>query len=239
MILFPAIDIMNGRAVRLKRGERATVTDYGLPCDMAMRWVDEGAEYLHIVDLDSAFDGTSSNGRFIEDIVKRVGVPVQVGGGVRSLKRAEELFDCGAARVIIGTDACENPDTIGSFTEKYGNRIACGIDEKNGYAAIKGWTEQSSYRSAELALLMKSKGVDTVIYTDISRDGALFGVNAAATSKLAAATGMNIIASGGVSGIEDVRALIGCGNVYGVILGKALYEGRLSLKEAIELVKNA
>ena len=202
-----------------------------------MAWQEEGAEYLHIVDLNGAFDDSLVNKKTLVELIKKVNVPVQIGGGIKSFDKIKFYLDeVGASRVIVGTACVTDPDLMDVACAKYGNKIASGIDAKDGFVAIKGWVEKSSLTPLELALNMKSRGVDTVIYTDINRDGALCGVNVQATAELAIKSGMNVIASGGMATYEDVKAVKDRG-IYGAILGKSIYSGSIDFKKALELSK--
>jgi phosphoribosylformimino-5-aminoimidazole carboxamide ribotide isomerase len=234
MQLYPAIDMKDGHCVRLKQGQFDQVKTYwDSPADMAQLWEKKGASYLHLVDLDGALKGRSVNASCIEEIVKTIHIPVELGGGIRSLWDIEEVLRLGVHRAIIGTQAVEHPEMLKEAVRQFGARhIAAGIDAKDGLVAIRGW-EQISERSAmDLALEMKEMGVETIIYTDISRDGMLNGPNVEATKALSHATGMNIIASGGVSSMEDLQQIYEAG-IQGAIIGKALYEGRIDLAEAV------
>ena len=240
MIIFPAIDLMDGRAVRLLQGRKADATDYGDPADVARKWQEQGANVLHMVDLDGAFDGQSQNGAAVRRIVKETGLTVQLGGGIRTLEDiALRIEDYGVARCILGTVAIENPELVREACKRYPGRIACGIDARGGRVAVRGWVDQSELTALELALSMRDMGVDTIIYTDIARDGMLTGPNVPETAALVKATGMRIIGSGGVSGMDDLEALSEAG-CYGAIVGKALYTGAIALGEAINTFeKNA
>ena len=238
MIIFPAIDIKDGKCVRLKEGDFAQKTVYSdNPAEMALRWQKEGCEFLHIVDLDGALEGKSKNLQVIKDILALSKVPVQVGGGIRNMETVDEMLTLGVARVILGSAAVKNPEFVKAATSKYDDRIVIGIDAKNGEAAISGWGEKSGINAADLALNMKKQGVKRIIYTDISRDGTLTGVNAQETAELAEKTGLKIIASGGVASIDDIKILKSYLNIEGVIVGKAIYDGRVDLKQAIDLAK--
>ena len=233
MILFPAIDILDGRAVRLLYGDRNKVTDYGCPVALAKKWKELGAEYLHMVDLNAAFDGNSVNDEVIKSVRAAADIPIQMGGGFRSMERVAYCLDTlGVDRAIVGSTAVLDFPLFAKICERYKEKIACGIDARNGKVAVKGWTEECEVAPLELALRAKGVGVDTVIFTDITRDGALTGVNAEATVELQINSGMNIIASGGMASLEDVRLLLGK-NVYGAILGKSIYNGNIDLKEAL------
>ena len=238
MILFPAVDILDNRAVRLLYGERDKVTDYGDPAELAAKWSAEGAEYLHVVDLNGAFDDSAVNRETLKRLIKEVKIPVQLGGGIKTLDKIKfYLEEVGVTRVIVGTACVTAPDVVDKACALYGNKIVAGIDCKDGFVAIKGWVEKSSLTAEKVALDMKERGSDTVVYTDISRDGALTGVNVEATSLLAEKTGMNVIASGGMSSLDDVKKLMQKKNVYGAILGRAIYSGNIDLLEALELAK--
>ena len=236
MIIYPAVDIQNGQCVRLRQGkaEESTVY-YADPYEAAAHWVSEGAEWLHVVDLDGAFSGRSGNDEAIQRIV-HLSVPVQVGGGIRDMDRIRTLMEMGIARVILGTAAVENPDLVKEAVDAYREAIAVGIDAKDGLVAIRGWREISEMQAVPLAVKMKEMGVKTIIYTDIARDGMLTGPNIPAMKEMAEKSGLSVIASGGVSGIEDIRALMTTG-VTGVIVGKALYARRFSLRDASELTE--
>lgn len=236
MIIYPAIDLMNGHAVRLRRGVREDVTVYGDPVAIAARLREGGAGWLHLVDLEAAFDGKTKALPLIADIVRAFGGPVELGGGLRSLADLEARFAVGVSRCILGTAALENPGLVAEACARWPGRIAAGIDAKDGRVALRGWVETADVTASELALRLKDQGVTTVIYTDISRDGMLTGPNVAATRALVEATGMDVTASGGVSCAEDLRALkkAGCA---GAILGKAMYEGKLTLADALACVR--
>lgn len=237
MILFPAVDILDNRAVRLLYGERDKVTDYGDPAELALKWQDLGAEYLHVVDLNGAFDDSAVNRETLKRLVRGIKIPVQLGGGIKTLDKIKYyLEDVGVTRVIVGTACVTAPDMVDKACALFGNRIVAGIDCKDGFVAIKGWVEKSALTAEKVALDMKERGSDTVVYTDISRDGALTGVNVAATAKLAEQTGMNIVASGGMSSLDDIVGLMRK-DIYGAILGRAIYNGNIDLQKALALVK--
>ncbi len=234
MRIYPAIDIKDGKAVRLVQGKFDEVTVFNdNPAEVAKVWAEAGASYIHIVDLDGARYGKS----FIIDILKEISskynVPVQTGGGVRTIEDIRKRIEAGAERVIIGTAAVENPELVREAVKLYGDKIAVGVDAKNGMVAIKGWEEVSDVSSVDLCLEMKKAGVKTIIYTDISKDGMMSGPNIVATKELIEKTGMEIIASGGVSKIEDLENVFEI-NAQGVIIGKALYNGAINLSEAID-----
>ena len=236
MILYPAIDLLDGRAVRLRQGRREDVTDFGDPVALARRWREKGAQWLHLVDLEAAFDGKSRQLPLLERIVAAFGGPVELGGGLRTMEDIRLRMEAGVRRCIIGTAAAENPDLVREACERWPGRIAVGIDAKNGRVALRGWVTTAELTAVELALQMKAAGVTTVIYTDVSRDGMMQGPNVSATRALIAQTGMEIIGSGGVSSLRDVAALreAGCA---GAILGRALYENAFTLEEALESVR--
>ncbi len=234
MQIYPAIDIKNGRAVRLVQGLADNVTDYGAPVNAAMNWKDQGATYLHVVDLDGAFDGESQNLPLIEEIVKKTGLLVELGGGIRTMEGIARRIEMGVSRVILGTAALENPDLAAEACARFSGKIACGIDAKDGLVAVRGWVEKSEVTPVELALKMKQIGICDIIYTDISRDGMQTGPNVEATRKLIEQTGMNIIGSGGVGQLSDLYALRDAGCA-GAIVGKALYNGNFTLAEALKL----
>lgn len=230
MILFPAIDIRGGKCVRLIQGDYAQEIVYNdSPTDMAKEWQRQGAEYIHIVDLDGAKTGDSANKKAIEAIAQAVSVPVQVGGGIRSMDIVDSHIASGVSRVIIGTAAIENPKFLLQAVEKYGDKIAVSIDARNGLVATDGWTETSNVKAVDLLADLVGIGVKTVIYTDIMKDGMLQGPNFGELKLMNDASSIDIIASGGVSTEEDIKKLA-AENMYGAIIGKALYEGKLSLE---------
>lgn len=234
MQLYPAIDIKNGSCVRLTQGLFDNVKVYSdTPADMARLWVSQGATFLHLVDLDGALAGRSVNEPVIKSILDSVSVPVQLGGGIRSAEAVENMLSLGVSRVIIGTKAVQNPEFIRDMINKFGpDRIVVGVDAKDGMVAIEGWEKVSSLSASSLCGQMKGYGVEHIVYTDISKDGMLSGPNVEATKKLTEETGMDIIASGGVSSMQDLKDLFESG-IRGAIIGKALYENRVDLKEAV------
>ena len=240
MIIYPAIDIRGGRCVRLTEGRFDAETVFADdPAQMALKWAGLGAEFLHLVDLDGALAGEGKNVPVIERILKSVNIPVQLGGGIRNLATIEKLLDLGVTRLILGSAAVKNPELVQEACQKYSGHIAVGIDAKNGEVAIEGWGQGSGVAATELAKKMASFGVETIIYTDISRDGMLSGVNVESTAALARACGVPIIASGGVASIEDIRRVkaVESDGVQGCIIGKAIYTGAVDLKEALALAK--
>ena len=237
MILFPAIDLLNGECVRLLYGDYDRVTKYGSPVETAFKWREAGAQYLHIVDLNAAKSGKSENLQCISEIARAVRIPIQTGGGVRSLADVEARLSAGITRVVMGTVCCEDPDTVRSAVREFGcERIVCGIDVKNGHAATNGWLTESETTPVSLGKEMYKAGVRYSVYTDIARDGALTGVNVAACGIMARETKLEVIASGGVSSIDDIKALKKA-DMYGAILGKALYENKISLPDALVVAK--
>ena len=233
MHIIPAVDIKNGRAVRLFQGEKDRETVYSdSPADMARRWADHGATWLHVVDLDGAFGGGNANEPHIRDIVKAVNVPVQVGGGIRSLEKARRLREFGVERVILGTRALESRQFVDQLLAALPGRVNIGIDARDGLVAVKGWTETSRISAIDFLASFNGSGAAAIIYTDISRDGALAGVNVDAMGAACRATDIPVIASGGVASVADIHALRAF-PLFGVIVGKALYEERLTLREAM------
>ena len=240
MIIYPAIDIRGGRCVRLTEGRFDAETVFADdPPEMALKWAGMGAEFLHLVDLDGALAGEGKNVPVIERILQSVNIPVQLGGGIRNLETIEKLLALGVTRLILGSAAVKNPQLVEEACKKYPGHIAVGIDAKNGEVAIEGWGKGSGVAATELAKQMATYGVETIIYTDISRDGMLSGVNVEATAALARACGVPIIASGGVASIEDIRRVkaVEADGVQGCIIGKAIYTGAVDLKEALALAK--
>ncbi len=235
MQLYPAIDLKDGQCVRLKQGEFKEITVYSQkPEEVAALWQSQGATFLHLVDLDGALAGRSVNDKVIKKIADTVSIPIEIGGGIRSEEAIESMLSLGVTRVIIGTKAVENPEFIRDMVKKFGpDRIVAGVDAKDGMVAVEGWEKISGITASELCNRMKEYGVRHIVYTDISRDGMLTGPNVEYTKKLTEETGMDIIASGGMSSMEDLRQLYHAG-VCGAIIGKALYEKRIDLKEAIE-----
>ena len=236
MLIVPAIDLKGGRCVRLLRGDMNAETVYGDdPVAIGRRWVAEGAEYLHVVDLDGAVSGTAGNAEAIAALCRALSIPIEVGGGIRSLERAAELFALGVDRVIFGTAALADPDTVAAAAARHPGRVAVGIDARDGKVAVHGWTETSGVDASALAAAAERLGACRVIYTDISRDGTQAGVNVAATRAIAEHLRIPVTASGGVGALADVEALLPCeaAGVDAVIIGRALYTGAVSLPAAI------
>lgn len=235
MILYPAIDLKDGNAVRLLRGEmdKATVFNED-PAAQARAFVEAGCEWLHLVDLNGAFAGEPVNAAPVEAILRECNVPAQLGGGIRDMATIETWIDKGLARVILGTVAVENPDLVREAAKAFPGKVAVGIDARNGMVATKGWAEETNVRVTDLARSFEDAGVAAIIYTDINRDGAMQGPNVEATAALAQAVSIPVIASGGVSSLDDLIALRDCGVALdGAISGRALYDGAIDLAEAI------
>lgn len=241
MIIFPAIDIRGGKCVRLLKGDFNQETVFSdRPEIMAKKWEDEGGEYLHLVDLDGALAGKSQNLDTVEMILKTVDIPVELGGGIRTMENIETALDMGVSRVILGSVAVKNPQLVKDACKKYGSeRIVVGIDAKDGIVAVDGWGVSGNVEAKELARKMTQGGVKHIIYTDISRDGTLTGVNVQATAEIARYSGVKVVASGGVSSIEDIKLLkqYEKDGIEGVIVGKSIYTGSLSLPEALKIAK--
>ena len=239
MNLYPAIDIYKGNAVRLRQGRREEATVYGSPLDMARRWVSAGAQWLHIVDLDGAFEGCPRSTEAIRRIRSECeGVRIQTGGGIRNMDAVEELIRCGVDRVILGTAAVEDPEFLRQAVDRFGERIAAGIDARDQTVRLAGWTTSASITAIELASKLERAGISLVVYTDISRDGEMRGINVDANRKMLEATGLKVIASGGVSRMKDLTDLTELNHprLDGAIIGKALYEEKIRLEEALSHV---
>jgi len=242
LILFPAIDLKDGNCVRLKLGEMSQATVFSDdPAAQARAFESQGFQYLHIVDLNGAFEGKPVNGAAVEAILSAVGIPVQLGGGIRDFETIETWLSKGVARVILGTAAVRNPDIVIRACRNYPGRIAVGIDAKGGKVAVEGWAETSELSAMGLAQRFEDVGVAAIIYTDIERDGILKGLNLPATARLARATKIPVIASGGLASIEDIKALLRpeYAMLEGAIAGRALYDGRLDAREALALMAAA
>lgn len=240
MIIFPAIDIRGGKCVRLFKGDFEKETVFSdSPAEMARKWEDEGAEFLHLVDLDGARAGSPQNFETVKKIVAAINIPVELGGGIRTMKDADEALAVGVRRVILGSVAVRDPELVREACEKYGYRVVVGIDARDGIVAVDGWGVSGDIDAVTLARKMKGAGVKTVIYTDISRDGTLSGVNVEATKSLAEESGLMVVASGGVSSIDDIKALkkVESSGIEGVICGKSIYTGSLSLHDALEIAR--
>lgn len=236
LLVIPAIDLHGGKCVRLLQGEREKETVYSTnPVEMALRWQSEGAEYLHVVDLDGAFAGKPVNANLIEKIVAGIDIPLQLGGGIRDLETIKNALSLGVSRVILGTAAVDRPELVGEAVALYGEKILVGIDARDGFVAVKGWVEASQEKAVDFALKMQTFGVQEIVYTDISRDGTLAGPNFEALKEMAVALKIPVIASGGVSSLEDLRTLkeLEQYGVESVIIGQALYTGCISLQDAL------
>ena len=236
MIVFPAIDLKDGRCVRLRQGDmqRATVFNDD-PAAQAASFERAGFEWLHLVDLNGAFEGRSANAPAIRAILSRINIPVQLGGGLRDRAEIEFWLTAGVTRVILGTAAVRNPELVKETAKAYPDKIAVGIDARDGKVAVEGWAEASSLSAADLAKSFEDAGVAAIIFTDIARDGMLQGVNVQATAALARSVSIPVIASGGVSGVGDVKKLReACAGIAGVVIGRALYDRRVGASEALK-----
>lgn len=241
MRIFPAIDLKDGKAVRLLQGRMENATVYAEnPVEVAVGFQEQGATFLHVVDLDGAFAGKPINDSVIRELVKSTKLRVQVGGGIRSFARIEELLNLGVERVILGTVAVRNPELVEQAAARFPDAIVVGIDAKDGRVAVQGWAETTELMALDLALRMKAVGVKHLVFTDISRDGMLQGPNVQSTVELARLSGLQVVASGGVSRLEDLIQLQAEANggvtIEGVIIGKALYSGAFTLSEALNVV---
>ena len=242
MILFPAIDLKDGVCVRLEQGDMARATVFNRDAAaQALGFEAEGFEYLHVVDLDGAFAGRSVNARAIERILESVPLPVQLGGGIRDMATIATWLEKGVDRIIIGTAAVKDPDLVKRAARDWPNRIAVGLDARDGRVAVQGWAETSDLSALEIALRFEDAGVAAIIHTDISRDGLLKGLNLDATVSLADAITVPVIASGGLASMDDIRQLLEprAKKLAGAIAGRALYDGRLNAMEALRLIRDA
>lgn len=237
MIILPAIDLYDKKAVRLYKGDYTQMTVYSEnPIEIARDFEAKGAKYIHMVDLEGAKDGTTPNLSIVSDVAQNTSLFVEIGGGIRSMETLEKYFRAGVSRAILGTSAVTDEDFLRLAVEKYGEKIAVGADIKDGYVAIKGWLEKSAFTTDEFFGKMCSLGVKTIICTDISKDGAMVGTNREMYRELSKKYSINIVASGGVSSIDDVKALSDM-NLYGAIIGKAYYTGAIDLAEAIKIAE--
>ena len=242
MILFPAIDLKDGQCVRLKRGAMDEATVFSdSPADQARAFADMGFEWLHCVDLNGAFEGRSVNAEAIRAIREAIDLPIQLGGGLRDMAGIEAWLEAGITRVILGTAALRDPALVKEAAKAFPQRIVVGIDARDGKVAVEGWAEISTLDAADLAQRFEDAGVAAIIFTDIARDGMLQGVNVEATAALSRAVRIPVIASGGVAGIGDVAALVAAKerNIQGVVIGRALYDGRIDAAEALGLARDA
>ena len=238
MIIFPAIDIKDGRCVRLTQGRFDQVSIYNdNPAEVARLWESMGAQYIHLVDLDGAKDGSPASRDMVKSVIDAVDIPVQVGGGIRSLERADQLIALGARRIILGTAAVNDRELTQAVAERYPGRTAVSVDAVNGMAAVNGWAKVSDTDVLDICTFMQEIGINTLIYTDILMDGMLKGPNFGEYERLMRETSLDIIASGGVTTKEDVTRLAKMG-IYGAIVGKALYDEKIDLKEAIRCSRN-
>jgi phosphoribosylformimino-5-aminoimidazole carboxamide ribotide isomerase len=238
--IYPAIDMRGGKCVRLLQGDYNKETVYGdSPLEMARLFVEQGAQWIHMVDLDGAKEGKRINDRFVLEVAKKLSVNVQIGGGIRTEEDIVYYLENGVARVILGSAAIANPPFVKEMLKKYGERIAIGLDAKNGFVATEGWLNTSNVKATELGKELAEAGAQTFIFTDIATDGMLTGPNVQAVVEMARATGKNVIASGGVSSLADLRTLteFAADGVVGAIVGKALYTKQFTLAEALEAVR--
>jgi len=241
MLVIPAVDLRGGRVVRLAQGDLSRQTAYSSdPVAVARRWEREGASRLHLVDLDGAFSGRPEQLAAVAEVVKAVGVPVQLGGGLRTLQALDQAFAVGIDRAVVGTAAIEEPEWLVSACRRYPGRIVLGIDAKNGRVAVRGWTGETELRPTALVARSSALALAAIIYTDIGRDGMLAGANLDALRQIALASPHPVIASGGIATLEDIRqiAALDPSRIVGALIGKALYEGRFSLREAIAVARS-
>ncbi len=240
MIILPALDLKDGKCVRLLRGEKHRQTVYSDdPVKMALKWQSQGAKYLHLIDLDGAFQGEPKNIEIIKNIRHKIQIPIELGGGIRNMGSIVKLLSLGLDRIILGTVAVSDPDLVKRAVERFGpEKIVVGIDARGERVAVKGWEELSEISALELALRMRQTGIERIIYTDISRDGTMAGPNTTIAKDLAQRSGLKVILSGGVCSLEDIMRVsqLERFGIEGVIVGKALYEGKVNLKEAIQAV---
>ncbi len=236
MLILPAIDLKDGKCVRLRQGRASDVTVYAdNPVEMAEHWVALGAQYLHVVDLDGAFQGHPVHTDVIARITAAIPIPVEVGGGLREDDHVAALVDCGVDRAIVGTRALAEPEALDRLASRFGPHVAVGIDARGGFVQVKGWVETTEVRAVDLAQRVDKAGIKTIIYTDTATDGMLQGTNVPAISEVAAAVGCGVVASGGISSAADIEALVALQrpNIVGAIVGKALYEGSVSLPDMV------
>ena len=242
MILFPAIDLKNGEAVRLQQGDMSRATVFNKdPAAQARAFEGMGFQWLHLVDLDGAFAGKPVNARAVAGILKVVKMPVQLGGGIRNLQTVESWLAAGVKRVVIGTAAVRDPEFVKIAAKKFPGQVAVGIDARHGKVAVSGWAEDTAFEASEIAKLFEDCGVAVIIYTDVERDGMLQGLNLDSTIALADSVSIPVIASGGLASLDDIKKLIEprAKKLEGAIAGRALYDGRLDAKAALELMKSA
>lgn len=239
MLIIPAIDLKDGKCVRLFQGRAEEVTVFSDdPVEVALKWQGLGASLIHVVDLDGAFSGNQKNLDVIRKIRKALTVEIEVGGGIRDMERIETLLGMGINRVILGTIAIEKPELVKEACKRFPGRVIAGIDARDGFVAIKGWVEVTDMKAIDLALRMQDLGVWGIIYTDISRDGTMTGPNIEAMRQMVETVKIPVIASGGISSMVDIQRLASIRGLYGAITGKALYTGAIDLREAIRFVTN-
>ena len=240
MILYPAIDLKDGACVRLRQGEMDQATVFNDdPGAQAKQFADAGCDWVHVVDLNGAFEGKPVNGAAVDAILTAVDVPIQLGGGIRSLDTAADWLERGVRRVVLGTVAVKDPEMVIEACRRWPGQVAVGIDARGGYVAVEGWAEQSTLSVFDLAARFEEAGVVAIVYTDIDRDGMMQGVNVEATASLAKKTAIPVIASGGIASLDDLRALKARGGIAGAISGRALYDGRLDIGAALAELKAA
>lgn len=238
MILFPAIDLQAGKIVRLKQGDYGQVTRYQKdPVSQAVEWAQAGAQWVHMVDLDAARLGRPVNRKTVAEVAKKSGLKVQVGGGIRSLETARAYFEDGVERIVVGTKAAQDPQFLANLGENFPGKVALGLDAKDGKIAIQGWTQTTDLQVEDFLKTASLKGIHCLIYTDIARDGMLTGPNIPALKRVLKASDLSVIASGGISSLQDIQTLVDLEDckLLGVIVGKALYERKFSLKEALKV----
>ena len=240
MILYPAIDLKDGACVRLRQGEMDQATVFNQdPGAQAKQFAGAGCDWVHVVDLNGAFEGKPVNGAAVDAILTAVDVPIQLGGGIRSLDTAADWLERGVRRVVLGTVAVKDPEMVIEACRRWPGQVAVGIDARGGYVAVEGWAEQSTLSVFDLAARFEDAGVVAIVYTDIDRDGMMQGVNVEATAFLAEKTAIPVIASGGIASLDDLRALKARGGISGAISGRALYDGRLDIGAALAELKSA
>ena len=240
MLIIPAVDILDGNAVRLTQGDYQKQKKYSMfPEEMALKWQDAGAQYLHVVDLDGAKKGALANIFTIKRIVDAINIPIEVGGGVRKMSDIENLLDIGVERVIIGSAAVDDPTFVMEAAENVGEQVIVGIDARDGVVVVHGWSDSGEMQATELAARIGDYGISTIIYTDIARDGMLQGIDAAQVAEIAEHSGIDVIASGGVTSLDDIKNLKEHENagIVGAIIGKALYENKIDLTEALKIAE--
>ena len=240
MILYPAIDLKDGACVRLRQGEMDQATVFNQdPGAQAKQFADAGCDWVHVVDLNGAFEGKPVNGAAVDAVLAAVDVPIQLGGGIRSLDTAADWLERGVRRVVLGTVAVKDPEMVIEACRRWPGQVAVGIDARGGYVAVEGWAEQSTLSVFDLAARFEDAGAAAIVYTDIDRDGMMQGVNVVATASLAEKTAIPVIASGGIASLDDLRALKARGGIAGAISGRALYDGRLDIGAALAELKAA